>query len=112
MSEKLDLDAWEAECDPAIALTNDEACYQRKIIALISRIRELESASQSGGGEASGYDAQIEKWRLDSEELEAFHMSMDKHGVPRATKFGVQMSAFGRAVKFAVPSAGNGGAEG
>jgi hypothetical protein len=51
--------------------------------------------------QTSAFDANAERWRLDSEELEAFHMSMDKFDVPRATKFGVVMSAFGRAVKYA-----------
>lgn len=50
MAEKLDLDALEQECDPALALTMTEAYYQRKILALIAHVRALESRASNAGG--------------------------------------------------------------
>jgi len=58
VNEKLDLDALEQECDPAVALTMSEAYYQRRILELIARIRELEGASKPGGGWHSTEDVE------------------------------------------------------
>ncbi|GMG90674.1 hypothetical protein Cmtc_18940 [Cupriavidus sp. TKC] len=41
---------------------------------------------------------------FDIQDYEAFHADMDHQGVPRKTKFGVQLSAFGRAQYFAAMS--------
>jgi hypothetical protein len=42
-----------------------------------------------------------DKWRLDSEDLEALHMCLDRAEVPRHTNFGVVYSAWGRVLKYA-----------
>jgi hypothetical protein len=62
--EKLDLDALEQECDPALALTMTEAYYQRKILAMIAHIRALESRAGNAGGAVALWQ---EKWAPSAE---------------------------------------------